>query len=309
MLREWVPNQGQAWEMMLDVVSRYFEESQGEAHRLDKLDLNLPPVFALSDRPVPSDVHEVIGSALLTAGVLGRRTAEMHLALASQPDEPAFSPEPLLESDLMSLSERLKKEVRQTLATLQEQFESLPEDVRGLGEEVLKSRSMILEIVARQPEPDERMVKIRIHGDYQLGQLLWRENDFMILDFEGEIGRSYEERRAKRSPLKDVAGMLRSFDYAADIALSNFAKIHPDALEKLKPWSIIWRSWMSAEFLKAYRSVASSLVPVDAGSAERLLDWLRLEKALGELRYELNYRPDWVRIPLLGIMHLIRSGE
>jgi maltose alpha-D-glucosyltransferase/alpha-amylase len=164
-------------------------------------------------------------------------------------------------------------------------------------------------MAARSPGATEGLVKIRVHGDYHLGQLLWRENDFYILDFEGEPGRSVEERRAKQSPLKDVAGMLRSFDYAADSALHRAAKIHPEALERLEPWAKIWRSWMSAEFLKAYRGVASALLPGDAVAAGRLLELLGLEKALFELRYELDYRPDWIRIPLLGLLHLIRSGE
>ena len=307
-LREWLPNQGQAWDMMLGVVSRYFEEVQGEDHRLDKLDLDLPPVFALSEQEVPPDVHEVIGSALLTAGVLGRRTAEMHLALASEAAPAEFSPEPMGRDDFDKLGKRLAAELRQTLTMLRDRRGSFPEDVQKLADEILKSKAVMERIVADAPESVDGMVKIRVHGDYHLGQLLWRENDFLILDFEGENGLSYDERREKRSPLKDVAGMLRSFDYAADLALNESAKVHPDALERLKPWSVLWRSWMSAEFLKAYRQAATSLLPAEVASAERLLNWLRIEKALYELRYELDYRPDWVRIPLLGLLHLIRSG-
>ena len=140
LLREWVPNQGQAWELMVEVLGRYFEEVQGEAHRLDKIDPDLAPVLALSDREVPGDVHEVIGSGLLMARTLGRRTAEMHLALASDPADPAFAPEPLTPEELARLSDDLKGKLLAGLAALKEQFDTLPDDVRKLAEEVLAAR-------------------------------------------------------------------------------------------------------------------------------------------------------------------------
>jgi len=309
LLRELIPNQGQAWELMLEVVGRYFEEVSGEAHRLGKLDTAAASPFALSDEETPADVAEVLGSALLTAGVLGRRTAEMHRALASDPDDPAFAPEPLAGAELSGLSDRLQEQARVSLDALKGHLDALPEDLRPMADELLAARPRLMELVARRPEPGEGLVKIRVHGDYHLGQLLLREGDFFILDFEGEPGKSTEERRAKQSPLKDVAGMLRSFDYAAFSALYKIAKVHPDALERLEPWAKVWRTWMSAEFLKVYRRVAAGLLPAHGASARQLLDLLRLEKALFELQYELDYRPDWVRIPLMGILHLVRSGD
>ena len=308
-LREFIPNQGQAWELMLDVVGRYFEEVSGEAHRLDKIDTNPPSAFALSDQEPPTDVAEVIGSALLTAGVLGKRTAEMHLALASIADDPGFAPEPIDAAELAAVSGRLKAQLKASLAALKDRKASLPEDLRVLADEVLAARPRIAELIDRRPEVGEGLVKIRVHGDYHLGQLLWCENDFYILDFEGEPGKSAEERRARQSPLKDVAGMLRSFDYVAYSALDKVGKVHPDALERLEPWARIWQAWMSATFLKDYRQTAASLLPGDPATARQLLDLHRLEKALFELEYELNYRPDWVRIPMLGILHLTRPGD
>jgi len=308
-LREFIPNQGQAWELMLEVVGRYFEDVAGEAHRLDRIDTDPPSAFALSDQEPPVDVAEVIGSAFLTAGVLGRRTAEMHLALAGIVDDPAFAPEPIAAAELAAISGRFKEQLESSLAALKDRKESLPEDLRPLAAEVLAARPRILERVARPPERGDGLVKIRCHGDYHLGQLLWRENDFYILDFEGEPGKTADERRAKQSPLKDVAGMLRSFDYVAHSALDRVAKVHPDALERLEPWARIWQAWMSATFLKSYRQTAASLLPADAASARQLLDLFRLEKALFEVQYELNYRPDWVRIPLLGILNLTRPGD
>jgi len=308
-LRELIPNQGQAWEMILEVVGRYFEDVVGETHRLEKLDTDPPSAFVLSEQEPPDDVAEVLGSSLLMAGVLGRRTAEMHLALASDPDDPAFAPEPLAAAEMAAISARVADQLGSSLAALKDRRDSLPEDLRPLADAVLAARPRLGELVGRRPEAGDGLVKIRCHGDYHLGQLLWRENDFYILDFEGEPGRSTEERRAKHSPLKDVAGMLRSFDYAAFSALYKSVKVHPDAVERLEPWARIWQSWMSAGFLKSYREVAAPLLPADSASARQLLDLLRLEKALFELQYELNYRPDWVRLPMLGILHLTRTGD
>jgi maltose alpha-D-glucosyltransferase / alpha-amylase len=309
LLRELIPNQGQAWELMLEVVDRYFEEVSGEAHRLEKISVGPTSPFVLSDQEVPTDVTEILGSALLNAGVLGRRTAEMHLALASDPDDPAFAPEPMTEAELSALTDRLNDQLRISLAALRDQADTLPEELHPMAAELLVERPRLLELIARRPEPGAGLVKIRVHGDYHLGQLLLQEGDFFILDFEGEPGRSVEERRAKQSPLKDVAGMLRSFDYAAYNVLYKAAKVHPDALERLEPWARIWRTWMSAEFLKVYRGVAAGLLPADPAATRQLLDLLRLEKALFELQYELDYRPDWVRIPLMGILHLIRGDD
>jgi maltose alpha-D-glucosyltransferase/alpha-amylase len=141
-------------------------------------------------------------------------------------------------------------------------------------------------------------VRTRVHGDFHLGQVLWSEGDFYILDFEGEPARSLDERRRKASPLKDVAGMLRSFSYAAYAGLFIRAAGRPDEVERLEPWARTWSRWAGAAFLKGYLAVAG-----DAPLA--LLDLFLIEKALYELNYELNNRPDWVRIPLRGLSELV----
>jgi maltose alpha-D-glucosyltransferase/alpha-amylase len=148
--------------------------------------------------------------------------------------------------------------------------------------------------------------RIRIHGDYHLGQVLRAKNDFVLLDFEGEPARPLEERRQKQCPLKDVAGMLRSFSYAAWAGLDQFLQRHPDREAALEPWARLWQEAVSTEFLKAYRQAASAdaeLLPA-AAQSDRLLDAYLLEKSLYELLYELNNRPTWVRVPLTGILAL-----
>jgi len=152
--------------------------------------------------------------------------------------------------------------------------------------------------------------KIRCHGDYHLGQVLWVDNDFIILDFEGEPTRTVQQRRAKLSPLKDVAGMPRSFGYAAFARLFAFTHHRPGHFARLEPWARLWQQWTSAAFLRAYRDTADAapLVPDRPEAFAGLLDLFLLDKALYELVYELNNRPDWVRIPLTGILTLTGCG-
>jgi maltose alpha-D-glucosyltransferase/alpha-amylase len=149
-------------------------------------------------------------------------------------------------------------------------------------------------------------LRIRIHGDYHLGQLLRARGDYVILDFEGEPARSLAERRAKQSPLKDIAGMLRSFSYAAYTSLDHFIQRHPGTAKSLEPWAQLWQNAVSTEFLTTWRSTiaANSHLTPQPLQAHRLLNAYLLEKALYELLYELNNRPAWVRIPLAGILAL-----
>jgi maltose alpha-D-glucosyltransferase/alpha-amylase len=149
--------------------------------------------------------------------------------------------------------------------------------------------------------------KIRIHGDYHLGQVLWVDNDFVILDFEGEPARTVEDRRQKASALRDVAGMLRSYHYAAYAGLFAFTRERPDDFARLEPWADLWHQWAAAAFLRGYRQAAgrARFVPGDPAAFAGLLDGFVLGKAFYELAYELNNRPDWVRIPLRGILALI----
>ncbi len=153
----------------------------------------------------------------------------------------------------------------------------------------------------------------RIHGDYHLGQVLFTGSDFVIIDFEGEPARPLEERRKKRSPLQDVAGMLRSFHYAAYAPLlqqQSGESSTQEQLQVLGHYAQYWQKWVSAAFLKAYLEVSgdSNFIPQDREELALLLDLYLLDKAVYELGYELNNRPSWVRIPLDGISQLLQSA-
>ena len=203
----------------------------------------------------------------------------------------------------------MTEEARATLEGLEQRLASVPEATRPDAERLLRELpdlTAALSGLGAVPQPGAR---IRVHGDYHLGQVLWAESDFYILDFEGEPDRPLGERRAKQSPLKDVAGMVRSFGYAAHAALRSVATwpARPGAAGSETAWAVVWQRWVSAAFLRAYLDAAggAGFLPPDRPSFDALLRVFSLEKALYELRYEINHRPDWVAIPLQGILELL----
>jgi maltose alpha-D-glucosyltransferase/alpha-amylase len=309
LLQSLVPNQGQGWEYILGVLGRYYEQVSSEQHRLERIEIPTTPLFDLSAVEPPPDVFEVVGTALRSAAVLGTRTGEMHLALAGAPDDPDFAPEPLTAEELAEMVGGLKHQALKAFATLRAGVDSLAEWQRDLAHRVLDEGPRLLDTIGAINLDGTSVVKTRVHGDYHLGQVLWAENDFVILDFEGEPGRSMAERRAKKSPLRDVAGMLRSFDYAAYSELLTFTHDHVENFDRLEPWARIWRTWTSAAFLRAYREAVApaGMLPSDTTATGRLLDVFMLEKTLFELLYELNYRPDWAAIPMRGILNLLNA--
>jgi maltose alpha-D-glucosyltransferase/alpha-amylase len=184
--------------------------------------------------------------------------------------------------------------------------EEAAESTVELAALLLSRRRSILAKFAALPSVGAGALRTRVHGDYHLGQVLRAKGDFVLLDFEGEPARSLTERRAKQSAMKDVAGMLRSFSYAAYAGLARSTSRRPQDVEQLEPWARLWEAAVSAEFLDSYRKVTagSAIVPAEEADFRRLLDVYLLDKALYELVYELNNRPAWVRIPLAGILQL-----
>jgi maltose alpha-D-glucosyltransferase/alpha-amylase len=197
---------------------------------------------------------------------------------------------------------------------LRQRLPALPEAVRVTAGEVLAAEDRIVERLHRITLRKFAAERVRIHGDYHLGQVLYTGRDFVILDFEGEPSRSLSERRLKRSPFRDVAGMLRSFQYAAYVKFFEEASggvVSPEAIPALESWALYWERWISAAFLQAYlrRAQGVTFLPPSDEEREILLDSYLLEKAVYELGYELNNRPDWVRIPLQGIRQILGGGE
>jgi maltose alpha-D-glucosyltransferase/alpha-amylase len=186
---------------------------------------------------------------------------------------------------------------------------SLAADVAAQARELLAGREPLLERLRNAPLLEFTATKIRVHGDYHLGQVLWAEGDFYILDFEGEPARPIEQRRHKHSPLKDVAGMLRSFSYAAYAGLFAHTASRPAEFDRLEGWARLWQTWSSGAFLRGYLQTAASaqFVPTVPSQRDTLLQLFVIDKALYELNYELNNRPDWVRIPLRGLLEILHA--
>ena len=309
LLQELVPNQGDAWKRSQEDLQLFYEECAGNPP--DGALADGRSLLELSDEEIPEAVRPILGSQLETGATLGKRTAEMHLVLAASHDDPAFAPEPLTKADLEHLSAVLKEHAGRVLDELKENLPRLSDELVEEAGLVLGQRRRLLERLALLENSAMEATKIRIHGDYHLGQLLCVKNDYVIIDFEGEPTRPLEERRAKSPALKDVAGMLRSFSYAAFGALLGYTARRPDDLERLKRWARLWERWISVAFLKAYRRTAAgaSFLPASPIACERLLETYLLDKALYELRYELNNRPNWLRIPLWGILELTDRAD
>ncbi|NYF79401.1 maltose alpha-D-glucosyltransferase [Granulicella arctica] len=304
MLQGLVPNEGDGWQWTLDELSRYYDSC---ANLPIPDDLGTVPSF-LSDAHPPAAADEHAGFYLDAAALLGRRTAEMHLALATPTDNPAFVAEPFSIDDLNADAQRIQTQISQSLDALKRGMSQLS-DLTTDSAALLLSRR--IELFSRTHaitaiSPQQAGQRIRIHGDYHLGQVLRSKVDYVILDFEGEPARTLAERRAKQSPLKDVAGMLRSFSYAAFAGLEQFSQRRPEAAKNSEPWARLWQNAVATAFLRAYRQAIAAnphLIP-QPPQAQVLLNAYLLEKSLYELLYELNNRPAWVRIPLAGILAL-----
>jgi len=305
LLQGFVANEGDGWKWTLEEIDRYLE-SCAPLPIPESLVSGLKPPLQISEHAPSQMARDHVGLYLDSADMLGRRTAEMHLALASPTDDPAFAPLPLTPEDLDSLLANLRDHATHVFDVLKERVSSLPDDVVEAAAAVLSRRRRILHHFKMPESSSIRTQRIRIHGDYHLGQVLKVRGDFVILDFEGEPARRLHERRSKQCPLKDVAGMLRSFSYAAYASLINYTTRRPEDFARLEPWAQLWERSVSAQFLRAYRETAhgAAFMPGDIASFGSLLDVFLADKALYEILYEMNTRPAWVRIPLAGIMSL-----
>ena len=261
------------------------------------------PPPAASPRKPGSATASTLNPPLSSA----RRTAELHLALATQTADPAFQAEPFTAASLAADAKRIDAQIHRTLDALRTGMPQLRELVADEAATILSRRIELFNRAhAITALAGAEAKRIRIHGDYHLGQVLRSRNDFVILDFEGEPARTLAERRQKQSPLKDVAGMLRSFSYAAYAGLDQQVQRRPDLLRTLEPWARLWQNAACTSFLNAYKETIAAdprLLPPPR-QAQALLNAYLLEKALYELLYELNNRPAWVRIPLAGILAL-----
>jgi maltose alpha-D-glucosyltransferase/alpha-amylase len=265
--------------------------------------------WLVSDSPdPPPHVAEAIRAYLAIAQIIGRRTGELHRMLAEATDS-EFAPEVNSRADLSRLATDLRQHAAEHLRTLRAALPSLEPTRRDLAQQVIDLEDRLHERFDRLDALTDGGRRIRVHGDYHLGQLLVTEGDVVIIDFEGEPGRTLAERRAKASPLRDVAGMVRSFGYAAAVGLGAATMHRAEDRERLTPWARYWERWVSAVFRRAYRHVMrdTDVMPRSDDAVDVLLRAFEIEKAFYELGYELSHRPEWVQVPLTGLVELLRQ--
>jgi maltose alpha-D-glucosyltransferase/alpha-amylase len=242
---------------------------------------------------------------------LGERTAEMHLALASRPDIPAFAPEPFTEFYRHSLYHGMLSLSSRAMDSLRARLGSLPGTAHDDAEELLNREPELRARLQRLRDTRISGTRIRHHADYHLSNILYTGSDVLITNFEGNPERPMGERRIKRSPLRDIASMMRSFHYVSHAVLFDQVPgivLSRDAFPQLERWAVSWYSWVSAIFLKAYleRAGTADILPRSQEERAVLLEAYALEKALFEIEFELTHRPDWVRIPVHGILEQLR---
>lgn len=311
-LQAYVANQGNLWDEALRSAADFYRRIESAA--LAGTNVSSPGkrrLLDLAEQEVSSETVDFAGPFLDTARLLGERTAQLHVALASATSDPAFVPEPFTPAFRGKLSASMRALTGQALRLLRQKQQVVPERWQGAAGRVANAEAMLMRQMKLALQHTSSAMRTRIHGDYHLGQVLRTGADVVIIDFEGEPVRTIKERRIKRSPLQDVAGMLRSFHYAAYVPL-----LGPAASETAlrdagvsEIWASRWWEWMAGCFLRAYLETSSSSchVPGDRKELAGLLDFHLLEKAVYELNYELNNRPDWVGIPLGGICAILDS--
>jgi maltose alpha-D-glucosyltransferase/alpha-amylase len=296
LLQAAAPNEGDAWALTLGAVGCYFERVLARKSDLQTATTAPGPLF-----------DELLGGVYPEhAKLIGQRTAEMHLALAAETNDKRFAPEPFNAMAQRSVYQSMRASLRRAFELLKKKLPDLPEAYRAEAAQVLTAEEQILAIEQQTLESQTTGKKIRIHGDYHLGQVLNTGKDFVILDFEGEPARALSERKLKRSALRDVAGMMRSFQYAAYCALWQ-PSMRTEDVPFLEHWADLWYRQMSASFLERYLETATgaSFLPQKKSDFTPLLEAYLIDKAVYEVAYELNHRPDWVVIPVRGIKHIL----
>jgi maltose alpha-D-glucosyltransferase/alpha-amylase len=299
LLQRAVANEGDVWTLTVDALGRYFDRV-----------LERKADFQNETAPPGALLEELVGGVYPEkVKLLGQRTGELHLALASRNDDPAFAPEPFNAMAQRSVYQSMRTSLRRAFTSLEKKLSDVPAKFRSEAREVLAAEKEILAREKRLLDRRTNAAKIRIHGDYHLGQLVYTGKDFVILDFEGEPARPLSDRKMKRSVLRDVAGMMRSFQYAAYAALWQQA-VRKEDVPFLERWADLWYRQTSSMFLQSYlhTTTGAMFIPKNSDDLQVMLEAYLLDKAVYEIGYELNNRPSWVLIPIRGIKHILQTA-
>jgi maltose alpha-D-glucosyltransferase/alpha-amylase len=309
-LQEYIADARNSWDYTLDSLRDYFDHVIVHQAMITEVPVQSVPLLKLQESEPSNLAREVIGTYLVNIQLLGQRTAELHIALASDLENPAFAPEPFTSFYQRSIYQYSRNLTGQIFWLLKTRLDSIPPNAQALAQQVLSHQDKVLGRFQLVLNQKITALRTRYHGDYHLGQVLYTGKDFIIIDFEGDPARSLSERRMKRSPLRDVAGMLQSFHFAITQALHNQIEdgmIRSETLPLMKQWAKFWYEGVSAAFLSSYLQTASqdSFLPKTQQELEVLLDAYMMERAVYDLGYSLAKRRDRIETMLQRILQLI----
>ena len=316
-VHKFVENQGNAWQYTLDQLSRYFERVAA----MSKENPPAPPAAAAvgtaeAVEPAP-EFEDLAGDYLAVARSLGRITADLHRGLAAATDDPAVAPEPNTRQYQRSVYQGMRNLTGRVCGRVLRATYHLPPSVRDVAAEVVESHDAILAKFRGVLDQSLEGLRIRIHGDYHLAQLLFTGRDFAVIDFEGDPTKTVGERRIKRSPLRDVASMVRSFEYAVNAVLDwpgtgpgrPPGVIRAEDRPALAPWAAAWNNRVAHAFVGEYfQSLGDTALLASQPEARRArLDLFLLERAMHEVEFEVARRSEWSVIPLRAVLRLVKG--
>jgi maltose alpha-D-glucosyltransferase/alpha-amylase len=314
-----VAHQADAWQHALAALSLYFERVLAADAEPPDLSPDTHTLFELAEANQPGPAARFIETYLDTARTIGRRTAELHRALASDPEDPRFAPEPFTAHHLRGVSQSMRNRARQVLPHLARQLSGLSEDLRPLAQVVLDHQPELLQRYRRLIDRKVGGLRIRTHGHYFLGHLLYTGRDFVISHFEGDKLRTPADRRSRRSALSDVVDMVCSFRQAAHTAWRGEmdpvggrpGPVREEDRARLEPWMRFWYGTVAAAFLHEYFTAAGDapFLPPTRGEREMLSELLFLDQAVGEVGEALRERPDWLPVRLRTLLLLLTAPQ
>lgn len=309
LLQRFVPNEGDGWVFTQKELDGFFDRVRQQPLEVATRSIPKASFWELLGTEAPESLAPLFGGYLEDVRKLALRTAQFHLALSGERRNKHFTPEPLGGDYLEVLAEGFSQQCRHSMDLLNAKLSDLGGETLNMANKVLEKSPPLLGVFQELHDLRTAAMRIRCHGDYHLGQVLRSEGDFVLLDFEGEPLKPILERRTKQSPMKDLAGMMRSFSYAVYSWLLSHTREDEESFHLLKPWADAWEEWISVTFLDTYLKATrgASFVPRRPEVLEALLRGFLLDKALYELQYEINNRPNWLPIPLHGILSFLEG--
>jgi maltose alpha-D-glucosyltransferase / alpha-amylase len=310
MFQGYIPDTRDAWSFALDSLRDSFDKVMAQDIEMSQIQVPRSPLVNALTLEVPELAYETMGGYLSAIELLGQRTAELHLTLASDDTDPSFAPEPFTLFYQRSVYQYMRNQAGQIFLRLKKHLKLFSPQQQAAVRTLLNQQEAILERYKRMVDQPITTMRIRCHGNYHLEEVLYTGKDFVIVDFEGEASRPLSERRMKRSPVRDLAGMVQSLYYASRVALQREVEtgvIRDELLPSMEQWAQFLYYWSSVVFLKQYLTTAgeAAFLPKTQPELQILLDAYLMEKAVFEVGYELNHRPDWTDIPLQRILELL----